>query len=645
MKRAWLLALLVGVLCVNSPAQWTTDVLGSHDLSPGGTSPIKGRLNSGCQYCHAPHSGITMGSAPLWAQTLSKQTYTTYTSTTLKNLTTQPPLGGDSNLCLSCHDGTVAPGQTVPYGRLRMTGNMLPQDKFGSNLGGSHPFSFRALTTDSPDLVTTLISSHKTADPQNAVKLINNNVECTSCHNPHVQAIDTVAQQFLVRDGSNGALCLACHEPGARQVSNQNNPLSPWTTSIHANTNNKLSQGAGLGSYTTVGANSCISCHVPHSALGGAELLRQPASPVPNMDSATQNCITCHNGGSNISPAIPNVYAEFAKTGHPYPAGNNTHSAGEATVLENNRHATCVDCHNAHGSQQVTSFDAPPKIRISQTSTKGLGVDGTTQIDPAVNQYENCLRCHGPSSGKTTLTIFGYAPAWAAENPGDSLNVIYEFNSSSTSRHPVMLDRSSGYPQPSLRAFMVQLDGKTQGRSMGQRIFCTDCHNSDDNREGGGTGPNGPHGSTFSHILERRYEYSQVASGAGAGTTITNLIPNPPLDPSANGPYSMCAKCHDLTNIVSDASFLPDKNGKGGHATHINDGFSCSICHTSHGMGGTAAGISGERMVNFDLKVVAPNNGTLAYSHSANTCTLTCHGYAHYSNGSVTPALAKPGVK
>src|SRR5205823_109716 len=116
-------------------------------------------------------------------------------------------------------------------------------------------------------------------------------------------------------------------------------------------------------------------------------------------------------------------------------------------------------------------------IRISQTSTKGLSVDGTTQLDPAVNQYENCLRCHGPSSGKTPLTIFGYAPLWAAANPGDPLNVIYEFNSSSSSRHPVMMDRSSGLPQPSLLSFILQLDGKTQGRAMGQRIFCTDCHN------------------------------------------------------------------------------------------------------------------------------------------------------------------------
>ena len=59
---------------------------------------------------------------------------------------------------------------------------------------------------------------------------------------------------------------------------------------------------------------------------------------------------------------------------------------------------------------------------------------------------------------------------------------------------------------------------------MGTQIFCTDCHNSDDNREFGGTGPNGPHGSTLTHILERDYEFSQAPCPAGS-----SLISSPIL--------------------------------------------------------------------------------------------------------------------
>ena len=41
----------------------------------------------------------------------------------------------------------------------------------------------------------------------------------------------------------------------------------------------------------------------------------------------------------------------------------------------------------------------------------GVGADGTTIVDPAVNQYENCLRCHGYSAGKDVEQIvYGYLP-------------------------------------------------------------------------------------------------------------------------------------------------------------------------------------------------------------------------------------------
>ena len=70
---------------------------------------------------------------------------------------------------------------------------------------------------------------------------------------------------------------------------------------------------------------------------------------------------------------------------------------------------------------------------------------------------------------------------------------------------------------------MMNLDGITAGRLMGQQIFCTDCHNSDDNREFGGTGPNGPHGSNYAHILERNYQFSRPQSLGGTVTTPTRI--------------------------------------------------------------------------------------------------------------------------
>ena len=610
------------------PAQITGDTLGVHNLGPGSQSPVTGARPDACAYCHAPHSGLNMG---LWNQKLTTQTYTTYTSDTEKNPAQQPTVGGVSNQCLSCHDGTVAVGATVAYGQVTTRGSMYSSDVFGSNMQSSHPFSLTLPLKDNVDLAASLVANGTTADPTGAVKLINGNVECTSCHNPHVQAKDPISLNFLVKDSSSGQLCLACHDP-SRTIGGQANPLSDWATSVHATSSSKLSPQALLGSYPTVATDACISCHAPHNASGTARLLRGQNE---------QDCIACHNGGTNVSPMpqYANVFAEYAtpKVGHPIPSSTNQHDAAEAVLLNNNRHATCVDCHSAHGSEPVGVFPLAPQTRISQKDAAGISaIDGTTALTSAVNQYENCLRCHGTSSGKQVQPIYGYFPVRDV-SAGDPLNLIPQFALTSTSSHPVMHTSSSALAQPSLLANMLNLDGITPGRSMGTQIFCTDCHNSDDNREFGGSGANGPHGSRWTHILERRYEFSQAAT---PGTLISNLFPNPDL--SVNGPYALCSKCHDLANqIMKNTSFS-------NHADHVNAGLSCSACHTAHGMGATSGAISGERLVNFDVNVVAPN-GTLpvSYNRATNSCTLVCHGIAHTGSGTGTTvtAMRAPGIR
>jgi len=647
------------------------DVIGSHDLSPGGISPIKGTVSGSCYYCHAVHSGLNgtpgVAQTPLWDQKLSSvQSYTVYASTTLVNIPNpSPTLGTDSTLCLSCHDGTVAgsPGALVPYGQVPMSGQMNSADVFGTNLSTTHPVSFILPLKSSPDLVSSLTAKPpSTADPTGKVRLINGNVECTSCHNPHVQNMDP-STEFLVISNTNSALCLACHSPTptvsplgmtnaltasqnvmgavgsqltAKAAASNTNPLAGWTTSIHATATNRLapqitpetnsgvssrvttsSRQASLGPYPRVAQNGCSSCHAQHNVQGQNSLLRA-------VDD--QTCLNCHNGSSNISPAISNVLAEMVapKYGHAFSVGNTPHRPHEAVLLNQNLHVTCVDCHNPHSTNRVATFTAAPTIRPSQTMVTGISAtDGKTVVSPAVNQYENCLRCHGTSTGKKSSVNFGYLP-YRVVSASDRLNVIPEFSSFATSSHPAFHDRSSVFPQPSLRSNLLNLDGRALGRSMGARILCSDCHNSDDNREFGGNGPNGPHGSIFAHILERRYEFSQAPL---PGKPVTNLFPNPTLSAeggASGGPYALCAKCHDLTQILNNTSFSE-------HARHVKqDGFSCSVCHTAHGMGAQSGNISGERLVNFDVNVVAPNGAApVSYSHATNSCSLVCHNYSH----------------
>jgi len=669
---AYLPALCLCVLVVNTPSWAQSDVIGMHDLSPVGTSPIKGTLSGSCLYCHAPHSGLngTAGVAqtPLWNTKLSSaQSYTVYSSSTLVNTPkTSPPLGTDSTLCLSCHDGTVAgsPGALVAYGRVAMTGQMNSSDVFGTNLSATHPISFILPLQPNSDLVASLTANPPTtADQTGAVQLIQGNVECTSCHNPHVQSIDPNSPYFLASNNANSALCLACHstEPtasgmgltsaaeashgmmralggpaSASATSGKTNPLVGWKTSIHALATNKVAtqlslentsvasnqapttaRQVSLGHYGSVARNGCASCHTPHNAPRANTLLQAVDDQV---------CLSCHNGSANVSPPVPSVLAEMVapKYGHSFSPGNTPHRPNESVLLNQNLHVTCVDCHNPHSSNRVVTFPAAPTLRPSQALVMGISAtDGVTVVNPAVNQYENCLRCHGSSTGQQSNPNFGYLPlrGVSASNP---LNVIPQFSATATSSHPVTHDSSSPLPQPSLRPNMLNLDGRTMGRGMGTRLLCTDCHNSDDNREFGGKGASGPHGSMFAHILERRYEFSQAPA---PGKLITNLYPNPSLstEGGANGgPYALCAKCHDLAQILNNTSFSE-------HARHVRqDGFSCSVCHTAHGMGAQSGSLSGQRLVNFDVKVVAPNGAApVSYNRAANSCSLVCHDHPH----------------
>jgi len=623
-------AILLACLWVAAPAV-AQDVLGMHDLSPTGQSPLKGNIANACLYCHAPHSGQ---SQRLWNQKLSSTPYTPYTSSTY-NQTKQnkrlTPLGSDSSLCLSCHDGTVAVGQSSAYGSLSMTGTTNPQDFFIENsstaLLGSHPFSLDLPLQDAPDLVSTLKSQGTTKQPT-AVNLINGNIECTTCHNPHVQGLDKQIQKFLVQDSSNGQMCLACHDP-TRSMNGLPNPLNGWAGSIHATaTNTTANQTNGyVGGYTTVARNSCNSCHASHDAPGQARILRGVNE---------QACTACHSGTTNVSPAAPNIFGEFLKgakpggSSHPFSSGTSVHDAAEPVLLNQNRHSTCADCHDSHSAQMTTIF-SPSGIRPSQIGVSGIDFsDGTTVVSPANDPVQNCLRCHGSSTGKPTVSAYGYLPTRLASTT-ITFDVIPEFSVSATSSHPLFQSGTSALPQPSLRSNMLMQDGSADAsRLLNGRILCTDCHNSDDGREFGGIGPAGPHGSIYPHILERQYVMSQVASGAGPGSAIVNLQLSPDLSPKGN--YALCAKCHDLTNIVSATSSFSE------HARHINDGFSCSVCHTAHGMGSKSATLSGERLVNFDVNVVAANqsNGVvtpITYNRAASTisstCTLTCHSHVH----------------
>ena len=205
-----------------------------------------------------------------------------------------------------------------------------------------------------------------------------------------------------------------------------------------------------------------------------------------------------------------------------------------------------------------------------------------------------------PAREKVANPIYGYLPVRAV-SAGDPLNVIPQFAATATSSHPVTAhaQQSATATQPAGQHVGFERRHHARARHGHPDSSARDCHNSDDNREFGGTGAER---SARLDVERTSWSGIRVQPGARAGTVDHQSVSQTPTSASM-GPYAMCGKCHDLATVVSNTSWNQ-------HGYHINTGFTCSVCHTAHGMGARSGTISGERLVNFDVNVVAPN-GTL----------------------------------
>ncbi len=198
-------------------------IVGSkHDLSAA--LPVSDRV---CVFCHTPHQPEgppQVDQYPLWNHTLSSTaSYGTYDSPSFDagtggaGLDTIADIGGGngvSNLCMSCHDGTVgvgslyndpnvATGEETPANAATLIGAINAAADLGVDLTNDHPINF--------DYSAALFSADGgLVDPTNAgvaPLLAGGKLQCSSCHDVH----DPTYLPFLVMDNSGSALCLTCH--------------------------------------------------------------------------------------------------------------------------------------------------------------------------------------------------------------------------------------------------------------------------------------------------------------------------------------------------------------------------------------------------------------------------------------------------
>ena len=409
-----------------------------------------------CVFCHTPHAATAGQVAPLWNRELSNQTYTFYSSSSIdaysaSGVPALPPTaaGIGSKLCLSCHDGTLAigtvgvlnnaPGNIAMQGVIGASGVMPDSTtpntgftrKIGIDLSNDHPISFTFDSTVAsadgelytPGASGVAVANRVRGQPVPQFPLINNQLECITCHDPHLKSDQTdpisgepINNKFLrgnrfqlesptasttgQYDATKDIICLACH----------NKPT--WATSTHSNivaTSEIYKDGAAdLRDFPrgiTTWQAACSNCHDTHTVPGSRRLLREAVDSPGTFSTAKtggaaaleQVCYQCHSPASDRilvldSPdQVPDVKTDFSM---PYrmpivtaeqgrvPSGQNTTEVHDIGVQPDG----ASDCTiNGTGT-----CDKKRGIDFIETRT-GMGAGGNL-----TNRHAECTDCHQP---------------------------------------------------------------------------------------------------------------------------------------------------------------------------------------------------------------------------------------------------------
>jgi hypothetical protein len=216
MKKIMLIVLVVAFVATSASAQ---SVVGTkHDLS----TTLAGASTQVCVFCHTPHGSnvdtVLQDAAPLWNQDLSATaSFGVYTSNTF-DATDIAAIAlatySDSLLCMSCHDGTVAPGTFYNAPNLATgedTSNAVAITggaNLGTDLSNEHPVNFTyasSVTNGDGGLVAeaSIVAYLDTG-------ATGGKVQCSSCHDPHDDTGDAQVD-FMRVSLANSLLCTTCH--------------------------------------------------------------------------------------------------------------------------------------------------------------------------------------------------------------------------------------------------------------------------------------------------------------------------------------------------------------------------------------------------------------------------------------------------
>lgn len=571
----------------------------THNLSTSGPGTFKSQsVDDVCVFCHSPHTG--QGVPGLWNR--NSRSFRQYQSSTTDALPSPTKLS--SELCLSCHDGTIALGQMLRPPKARggqnndlRTAFLSGRGRIGNDMRNHHPVAISyddKLIDKDRQLVNPLLVD---------LPLPNGEMHCTTCHDPH----DTENAPFLYKSTLNGELCTTCHQQSGRSWE--------WSDSAHAisTTTGKRDtwkERKAEWKGKTVAENACMNCHMPHNAATGQRLI---------SDVEEQVCFRCHDGTfgkSNIKAESQNFFR------HPVdePAAGRHDTEASEDPYTMTLHVECEDCHNPHGTREdapMISFNPSNPMSANHTQApqangrilgiKGVDINGVLKEELEF-EYELCFKCHGlPGESACGSRRCSTAESYGLQRQDQLYNLrekVNPGNPSLLSYHPFDANNPANDNEvPSLRTDIPL-------NSVESRIYCGDCHSGALSPAAGGTESGGPHGSRNDGLLALKYEFNPV----------NNFAPNQGL---------LCLKCHDSSSLYNNESFP--------HRQHVLDkGLSCINCHDPHGSAVYP------HLLNFLISASSTGQpltitGAGGYNEPtwidngqySGTCYLNCHGTDH----------------
>ena len=341
---------------------------------------------------------------------------------------------GSGDMCLSCHDGSVADSRFKIWSTSHHTTGQkpsprirIPTDRFPLDAKGHMTCSTCHTAHAVPE----------SSDIRTVVFLREPNVDsslCLACHNDHAQKNDfqhpvgdmeapvpRVILEAGGRTSENGhtVICQTCHEPhGARNDWMLVLPPSELCIACHTDKDPEAASKDGMpfhkigqtypgfsppeslldeaALFGPRGELSCLSCHRLHDASGAKPLLIRK-----NDDSSL--CIECHVREKAVygsahdlrvsSPGAKNAKGQTPSESGPCSACHGIHGWAREVAKASSAHsAGCLECHQAGGPGQHNRpymASHPLGLALSEGHSSSLPLDETTGTI-------GCMTCHDP---------------------------------------------------------------------------------------------------------------------------------------------------------------------------------------------------------------------------------------------------------